>query len=154
MVLVVVLGYAWLAVGFSPSHGDPVRGSAAPDSLLQVAHALLGTPYLPGGKKPGGFDCSGYTRYTYQQLGIRLNASAAAQFEQGRAVPSDSLQPGDLVFFKNSRGYIFHVGIYEGIDDEEKIFVHASSSRGVRRDRLNAPYFRQRWAGARRIFSE
>jgi cell wall-associated NlpC family hydrolase len=123
----------------------------AVDSLLCVAHRLQGIPYRYAGKNENGFDCSGYTRYVYAQLGFDLHASAATQFQQGEEVPADSLQQGDLLFFRNSQGRIFHVGLYVGTEQDRKAFIHASSSRGIVKDYLDQGYFHKRWAGARRI---
>lgn len=126
---------------------------AATDSLLCVAYRLEGIPYRYGGKNESGFDCSGYTRYLYQQIGVDLNASAAEQYKQGLEVHADSLQAGDLLFFRNTNGRIFHVGLYVGEREERPSFIHASSSRGVVVDDLRQNYFHKRLAGARRIFN-
>lgn len=142
-----------ISARFSTTPHSATSVEAATDSLLCVAFRLEGTPYRYGGKNEAGFDCSGYTRFLYQQLGISLNASAAAQFRQGVAVHADSLQQGDLVFFQHSNGRIFHVGMYVGEREGSPAFIHASSSRGVIVDNLEQHYFRKRWAGARRIFS-
>lgn len=128
-----------------------LSAEAAIDSLLCVAHRLEGIAYRPGGKDEAGFDCSGYTRYVYGQLGVQLNASAATQYGQGVAVHPDSLRQGDLVFFQKQDGRIFHVGLYAGEEEGKNAFLHASSSRGIVKDYLEMPYFRQRWKGARRI---
>ena len=70
----------------------------------------LGTPYVYGGASPGGFDCSGFVMYVFNQIGVSLPHNAAAQYGYGMPVSRDQLQPGDLVFF-NGLG---HVGIYIG----------------------------------------
>lgn len=121
------------------------------DSLLSVAHRLQGVPYKAAGKNEAGFDCSGYTRFVYDRVGVKLNASAASQFGQGTEVHPDSLRQGDLLFFQNSGGRIFHVGLYVGEEEERRAFIHASSSRGIVKDYLEMDYFARRWAGAKRI---
>jgi cell wall-associated NlpC family hydrolase len=58
-------------------------------------------------------------------------------------------QPGDIVFFENTfeRG-LSHVGIYMSGDD----FIHAENEQtGVVVTSLNAEYYSQRYAGARRL---
>lgn len=130
---------------------DDLSAEATLDSLLCVAHRLRGTPYLPAGKNESGFDCSGYTGYVYGKVGLELNASAASQFDQGREVHPDSLRQGDLVFFRNQEGRIFHVGLYVGEEEGKRAFVHASTSRGVVKDYLELPYYNHYWTGSRRI---
>ena len=121
------------------------------DSLRTTAFHLQGLPYRFGGKNEGGFDCSGFTHYVYHSVGIELNASAAGQFRQGQQVHRDSLAVGDLVFFQNSNGRIFHVGLYVGEENARRAFIHASSSRGVVKDYLDQRYFAKRWVGSRRF---
>ncbi|MDF9795252.1 lipoprotein Spr [Catalinimonas alkaloidigena] len=142
-----------IAAGFSTTPDSATSIEAAKDSLLCVAFRLEGTPYRFGGKNEQAFDCSGYTRYLYQQLGVSLHASAAQQYKQGVAVHADSLQQGDLVFFQHSNGRVFHVGVYIGEREGSPAFIHASSSRGVVVDHLYQDYFHTRWAGAKRIFN-
>ena len=122
------------------------------DSLLLVAHSLVGVPYQYAGKNPRGFDCSGFTRYAFDKVGIPIAASSRAQFQQGESIPSDEVKAGDLVFFQGGTK-ISHVGIITGKEDGKTYFIHASSSRGVVIDCLEDNYFQQRLAGIRRMLS-
>ena len=66
---------------------------------------------------------------------------------QGPRIRPAQLVGGDLVFFGDG-GKVSHVGIYVG----EGRFVHAPSSGGtVRLDRLDGPWFRDHYSGARRL---
>jgi cell wall-associated NlpC family hydrolase len=77
-----------------------------------------------------------------------VGRSVADQYREGRPVPADQLQPGDLVFFSTVTRGASHVGIAIGGDE----FVHAPSERGeVRVERLSAPYWSTRYLGARRM---
>ena len=90
----------------------PVAAPAPPAAggAVGIAAGLMGIPYAYAGSSPSvGFDCSGFTRYVYAQLGISLPHSAAAQ--QSYATPVSNPQPGDLVFFGAPA---WHVGIYAG----------------------------------------
>ncbi|MBO4684792.1 MAG: C40 family peptidase, partial [Desulfovibrio sp.] len=40
--------------------------------VLRRAHSAIGTPYVWGGVKPGGFDCSGLVQWAYRGAGVRL----------------------------------------------------------------------------------
>ena len=92
--------------------------SASPTSgvglaAVATAEKQVGTPYVFGGSRPGGFDCSGLVQWSYGQLGVSLPRTAAEQGRTGVAVPVDQAQPGDLVYFDKA-GPVDHIGIYAG----------------------------------------
>jgi hypothetical protein len=95
---------------------------------VAIAYRYLGVPYVWGGETPNGFDCSGLTMYVYAQLGIKLGHYTGFQYYQGRRVPRDQLQPGDLVFFHaSSSGVPGHEGMYIGNGS----FIHAPHTGDV-----------------------
>jgi len=116
-------------------------------SLVETARSYLGVPYLWGGTTDQGFDCSGLAMAVYQLNGLRLPRSSGAQFDAGRTVGSDDLQPGDLVFFAMAgRGRVSHVGIYTG----DGFFIHApSKGRHVCVENLAASTYWNRFLGGR-----
>lgn len=119
-------------------------------NVVMAAYALRGSRYVMGGTSRSGFDCSGFVRYVLSTTdGVSIPRTAAEQYYHGLPIPVQSMEPGDLVFFKNTykRG-ISHVGIYAG----QGKFIHAANShKGVRMDQLNAPYYWSHFAGARRV---
>jgi cell wall-associated NlpC family hydrolase len=87
--------------------------------------------------------------YVHRQLGYATPRTAAQQYAQARPVPRADLQPGDLVFFRLSGGAVSHVGVYMGNDR----FVHAPQTGGrVREAGLDEEFFRERYAGAGRLY--
>ncbi|NYD68440.1 C40 family peptidase [Agromyces atrinae] len=99
-----------------PAPGPP-NGSAV-DTALAFARAQLGKPYRLGGAGPDSWDCSGLTRAAYAAAGISIGThSATNQFytmeNQGKLVPFDQAQPGDLVFWGGGGSY-YHVALYIG----------------------------------------
>src|SRR5688572_30485614 len=96
-------------------------------AVAGTALALRGSPYRNGGADPGGFDCSGFVRYVFDQHGLAVPRSVGDQYRSGRSVSTDAVQPGDLVFFNTTGGGVSHVGIVIGGDE----FVHAPSTNGV-----------------------
>lgn len=125
--------------------------------LTDFARQFLGTRYRPGGKRPGGFDCSGLVGYVFARFGIRLGASSAAQSVQGDAVDVNDLRPGDLLFF--SRGTVpktvGHVGMVTEADPRtgRTRFIHATTRNGViESDFPDNGHYSARFITARRMF--
>jgi cell wall-associated NlpC family hydrolase len=82
-----------------------------------------------------------------KHFGFQIPRVANDQSKVGAPVQRNDLQPGDLVFFADSSGYVTHVGMYIG----NNMFLHAANpGAGVRIDSLSAGYFAQTYAGARR----
>ena len=94
-----------------PSGGGGGGGSGGAAAAVAYARAQVGKPYCYGGSGPGCFDCSGLTLMAWQQGGVSLPHSSAAQFNVGRRISASELQPGDLVFYYSP---ISHVSIYIG----------------------------------------
>jgi cell wall-associated NlpC family hydrolase len=126
------------------------RYSTRGEALARTALAYRGAPYRFGGRSAQtGFDCSGLVQAVCAKWGIYVPRAAHAQYTAGKPVPSNSLQPGDLVFFKNTykRG-LSHVGIYIG----DRKFLHAANVRhGVMVSSLDDAYHHNHYVGARRL---
>jgi cell wall-associated NlpC family hydrolase len=84
----------------------------------------------------------------FRAYGIALPRTSRAMSRIGQPVSKGQLRFGDLVFFNTNGRGVSHVGMYIGNGQ----FVHASTwRRGVLVSSLNERYYRQRFAGARRI---
>lgn len=107
----------------------------------------------------GRMDCSLFTQTVYQKYAnIDIGRSTNDQVSKGQEVDRNSLQPADLVFFKNtSNDFTYstsHVGIYVG----DGKFIHNSASHnGLMIIDLEG-YINSSsvdiWYGARRIITE
>ncbi|AIQ50183.1 C40 family peptidase [Paenibacillus sp. FSL R7-0331] len=125
-------------------------GSAFADSKMdKVIDKAIGTKYVSGGVSTNGFDCSGFTMYVFDKIGINLPHQSGSQYQMGTAISRDNLREGDLVFFNTSGRGVSHVGIYVG----DGKFAHASSSKGVTISSLSDNYYVNRYVGAKRIMS-
>lgn len=100
---------------------DPVPSeNTTRNKLVEHAKSYLGTLYEWGGDvvdNPNsyGFDCSHFTYQVLKAYGLmdRYRTSSAQQ-AWATPISRSELQPGDLVFYKNSSGRVNHVVMYIG----------------------------------------
>ena len=114
---------------------------------LAVRFALqqIGDIYVYGGAGLVYWDCSGLTMRAYQQSGVSLPHSAAAQSNYGKRVSFNEVRPGDLVFFGSP---ISHSAIYLG--GGRMVNAPRTGTR-VRVDSFGTYFGSKRFAGARRF---
>jgi gamma-D-glutamyl-L-lysine dipeptidyl-peptidase len=98
-------------------HTAGTSWAATRAKVVSEARRFLGLAYLWAGTSGYGFDCSGFTYSVYRAYGVTLSRDADQQAVHGTPVPRGALQPGDLVFFRESNGVIGHVGLYVGGGD-------------------------------------
>jgi len=148
------------------STAPPPAPAAAPDALVDAAGAMdhaqldagqhvvniaskyIGTPYVWGGAKPGGFDCSGLVQYCYGKIGIHLERTTWDQVKEGHAVQWGHFQPGDLIFsnFEGPGAGATHVVIYAGHGQ-----VIAAPHTGGHVEYESVDVFKPYFMGARRV---
>ena len=122
-----------------------IRATGAGAIALKFALKQLGKPYVFGASGTSFFDCSGLTLRAFQQAGISIPHSAAAQISYGKSIPFNALRPGDLVFFGQPIG---HVGIYFG--GGQMIDAPHSGAR-VRIESFGLWFGSDKFVGARRF---
>ena len=88
-------------------YSGPIDGSKA-EQVLGWAEKGVGTPYVYGGTSQSGWDCSGYTSWVYDHVGVSLPRTSGAQKSAGTIVSESEAKPGDLIWHPG------HVGIYAG----------------------------------------
>ncbi len=121
-------------------------------NLVDSAMNFLGVRYKLGGNTAEtGFDCSGFTRYVFENsLGRVLphRADEQANAPELAKVDKKDLKPGDLVFFDTMRRTFSHVGIYLG----DGKFIHSPrTGESVRIEDINISYWARHFTGARRV---
>ena len=130
------------AYGASGMAGGAIRPVACPFVLgtgkgaiaAKTACAQIGKPYVWAAAGPRTFDCSGLTLYAWAAAGVTLGHYTQWQWNEGKPVTRDQLQPGDLVFYFKD---LHHMSIYVG----GNWVVHAPTSGDVvRMTTLDNPY--------------
>ncbi len=112
-------------------------------NIVKLAYQQLGIRYRYGGSSPReGFDCSGLTRYLYQNgAGIKIPRTSIQQRNKSRTVQYANLKPGDLLFFKTG-SKTNHVGVYIGNHQ----FIHSPNQRSkVKVTTMNNAYWQRRF---------
>lgn len=110
---------------------------------VRVARNQIGDPYVYGAAGPGAFDCSGLTSFAFGKAGISLPRSSDAQGAHVKRIAKSRMKRGDLMFF-HSGGGVYHVGIYVGRKNGDRVILHSSQSgRPVQRD----PVWTSSWFG-------
>lgn len=84
------------------------------DTAVAYAAQEAGQPYVYGSAGPSSFDCSGLVMYVYGRLGISLPHNTVLQYNAMPHIPQSDRQPGDVLFFYDSTGYLYHDAIYAG----------------------------------------
>ena len=106
-------------------------------ALLKEISEWIGTPYKYGANQKGvGTDCSGFVTQVYKRVyGIQLNRSSYDIIKNVDVVSRSNMKCGDILFFADDKGKIYHVGIYLGQDN----FAHAATTKnvGVKVETLN-----------------
>ncbi len=148
-------GYAsldYIQTGYAAAPDMPNRSGAISSkgqAVVELAKQHLGKAYVYGATGPNNFDCSGLVYYVYKQMGVTLNRVAADQMSNGTYVPANALQPGDIVGFTNSSGYVNHVGIYAG----NGMMIHSPQTGDVvKYESIVTGNYARRLVGGRRIF--
>ena len=139
--------------GRAPSvyRGDATQAAA---SLIRTARTYTGTPYRSGGTTRLGMDCSGLLSTTFQEAGFDIPRTSNEQSTFGDDLRPRELRPGDLLFFATDGGTsrrISHVGLVTETPDvavSDVLFIHASSSLGVKEDNLKIPYWQRAYVKA------
>jgi cell wall-associated NlpC family hydrolase len=120
-----------------PAPDEPdvhLAGNVTPDpdasgtgmKAVDAARAQIGTPYVWGGKAPGGFDCSGLVSYALNQAGLMDGYKTSQQMaKDGIPVDEKDVRPGDVVVYGEDA---HHVAIVSSVNPTKIIQAQQSGT--------------------------
>lgn len=134
-------------------------GKVYPDTVVNFAKTLVGTPYKYASTNPQvGFDCSGFITYVFNHFHIAVPRSSIDFTNVGKTIPVTEAQRGDLILFTgtdSTEKFIGHMGLVVSNENGELQFIHSSSGKamGVTITPLNG-YYKKRFVRVARIFPQ
>ena len=110
----------------------------------------LGVPYKYGGRTKRGIDCSQFTKRLYKDVYNKdLPDVCWKQWKATKRVSKDSLEKGDLVFFKSRRSPSgWHVGVYLG---NGQFIQSPGKGDRVKISSLKEEHYKKNYKGAGRL---
>ncbi len=130
----------YIKIPYTPSIGVVTPRNSDKDTsslrkeLVQYAIQFTGNPYQSGGTSlTSGIDCSGFTQAIFKAIGIDLPRTSRQQAKNGRVIPLNKLQPGDLLFYSRN-GVVNHVALYIG---EDKVLHASCEESGIKISEYN-----------------
>lgn len=111
-------------VSIPNAEAAPTLRSAA----MASANTQKGARYVWGaeGGYSKGYDCSGLIYWAYKKHDKTLPRVAQDQYNHSHHISAGSRQPGDLVFIRDARGHVYHVGILTRIKNGHGYMVNAN----------------------------
>jgi cell wall-associated NlpC family hydrolase len=136
---------------------SPNAASDSPTDLGNANHFIaraktqLNSMYHFGGSDVDtGFDCSGFVGWIFAEIlrsPLPRTAVGIAAADAPKVSRTD-LMPGDVLLYVIHGNRVSHVALYIG----ERKFIHATRpGQRLRIESMDLPYWRARYAGARRI---
>jgi cell wall-associated NlpC family hydrolase len=107
------------------------------NKIIKSAESQIGKPYVWGAEEEseGGFDCSGFVHWTYNDAGVSIpRGTAASYWSSSEKLDKSKIKVGDLIFFDadSSRTGVDHIGIVHKINSDETIdMIHSEGGEGV-----------------------
>jgi cell wall-associated NlpC family hydrolase len=141
---IVVLSVTLSLLFVTPAQARTLRDRKI-HHAVEVAVDQKGDPYAYGAAGPNSFDCSGLTMFSYGRAGLSIPRTADGQYRALRHIPHRSMHRGDLMYFHDGSGYVYHAAIFLGRWRGHVWLLHASKSgTPVKRD----PSWTSSWYGA------
>jgi cell wall-associated NlpC family hydrolase len=122
---------ALMIASFFATTPDADAATTLRAQAMASANTQKGAKYVWGneGGYSRGYDCSGLIYWSYRQHGKTLPRVAKDQYNHSQHISASNRKPGDLIFIKDSSGYVYHVGIFTGVRNGKGYMLNANYGR-------------------------
>ena len=123
------------------------------EQLVEFSKSYIGTAYKAGGTTKRGMDCSGLVTTVFKEFDIKLPRSSELMSREGVEVNFNEVNKGDLLFFDitHLQGGINHVGLVIFVENNNVMFIHSTTSKGVILTSINELYWKEAFVKAKRL---
>lgn len=130
-----------LALGTLVANQPDAEAATLRNAAMTSANTQKGARYVYGaeGGYSRGYDCSGLTQWAYRQHGKTIPRTAQDQYNNSRHISPGARQPGDLIFIRDSRGRVYHAGIFTGVRGGKGYMINANTGSYRGRKVVEAP---------------
>ena len=136
----------------NPTKSEKRKTSRLIEELIDTATENIGVKYQYAGTTKAGYDCSGLICTIFNAHNVQLPHSSYQQSKTGVVIDREEAKKGDLIFFKtNGKSQINHVGMVIDVNEDEIIFIHSSTSKGVIISSTKESYYKRTYAQLNRI---
>ncbi len=123
-------------------------------SMVETSRQYLGRPYQFRNPQGAIMDCSGFVQWIYALHEVSIPRTSREQGASSRRIPLSEARPGDLMFFRGTRGgsnVIGHVGMVVENNGNGLKMIHSSSRGVVIDDYHSSPNYVRRFLYAGRM---
>jgi hypothetical protein len=102
----------WYGHNFEILSGEGFIQPGSQNNPRDIGKRLVSLPHIPGGRSGFGFDAPGLVQLLCRMMGKRIPRYCQQQAQLGSTINFMSeVREGDLAFFDDEEGEIFHVGM-------------------------------------------
>lgn len=123
-------------------------------SMVETSRLYLGRPYQFRNPQGAIMDCSGFVQWIFSLHDVLIPRTSREQGASSRRIPLSDTRPGDLMFFRGTRGkssVIGHVAMVVENTGETLKMIHSSSRGVVIDDYYSSPNYVKRFLYAGRM---
>lgn len=135
-VIVTSLMFTSFFVTATDAEAATLRSNAMASAKTQKGAKYV---YEAEGGYSRGYDCSGLVYWAYKKHGKTLPRTAQGQYDKSKKIAIRDRKVGDLIFIRDARGRVYHVGILTKIVSGKGYMINANTGSYRGRKVVEAP---------------